>query len=146
MLFRSQTVNNTLRSAEPDFSAAADDSISLGHEAVENGSNMIDHTTELKETGHGLRDAINDKLDEEEADNNFINMDPDAPKVSLTSSENQEPTNISIVCRSDEIKSKEDAASLDSEVESTQTTFWQRIANVFITIWNTIKKLFASDD
>ncbi|MDY6317468.1 MAG: hypothetical protein SPL49_09660, partial [Oribacterium sp.] len=120
-----QTVNNTLRSAEPDFSAAADDSISLGHEAVENGSNMIDHTTELKETGHGLRDAINDKLDEEEADNNFINMDPDAPKVSLTSSENQEPTNISIVCRSDEIKSAEEAESLDSEVDAAGTTFWQ---------------------
>ena len=141
-----QTVNNTLRSAEPDFSAAADDSISLGHEAVENGSNMIDHTTELKETGHGLRDAINDKLDEEEADNNFINMDPDAPKVSLTSSENQEPTNISIVCRSDEIKSAEEAESLDSEVDAAGTTFWQRIANVFITIWNAIKGLFSSDD
>lgn len=141
-----QTVNNTLRSAEPDFSAAADDSISLGHEAVENGSNMIDHTTELKETGHGLRDAINDKLDEEEADNNFINMDPDAPKVSLTSSENQEPTNISIVCRSDEIKSAEEAESLDSEVDAAGTTFWQRIANVFITIWNAIMGLFSSDD
>ena len=141
-----QTVNNTLRSAEPDFSAAADDSISVGHEAIENGGKMIDHTNELKETGHGLRDAINDKLDEEEADNNFINMDPDAPKVSLTSADNQEPTNISIVCRSDEIKSAEEAESLDSEVESQGTTFWQRIANVFITIWNTIKKLFASDD
>ena len=141
-----QTVNNTLRSAEPDFSAAADDSISVGHEAVENGSKMIDHTTELKETGHGLRDAINDKLDEEEADNNFINMDPDAPKVSLTSSENQEPTNISIVCRSDEIKSAEEAESLDSEVDAAGTTFWQRIANVFITIWNAIMGLFSSDD
>jgi uncharacterized protein YoxC len=141
-----QTVNNTLRSAEPDFSAAADDSISVGHEAVENGSKMIDHTTELKETGHGLRDAINDKLDEEEADNNFINMDPDAPKVSLTSDNNQEPTNISIVCRSDEIKSAEEAESLDSEVDAAGTTFWQRIANVFITIWNAIKGLFSSDD
>ena len=141
-----QTVNNTLRSAEPDFSAAADDSISLGHEAVENGSNMIDHTTELKKTGRGLRDAINDKLDEEEADNNFINMDPDAPKVSLTSDNNQEPTNISIVCRSDEIKSAEEAESLDSEVDAAGTTFWQRIANVFITIWNAIKGLFSSDD
>lgn len=141
-----QTVNNTLRSAEPDFSAAADDSISLGHEAVENGSNMIDHTTELKKTGRGLRDAINDKLDEEEADNNFINMDPDAPKVSLTSDNNQEPTNISIVCRSDEIKSAEEAESLDSEVDAAGTTFWQRIANVFITIWNAIMGLFSSDD
>lgn len=141
-----QTVNNTLRSAEPDFSAAADDSISVGHEAVENGSKMIDHTTELKETGHGLRDAINDKLDEEEADNNFINMDPDAPKVSLTSDNNQEPTNISIVCRSDEIKSAEEAESLDSEVDAAGTTFWQRIANVFITIWNAIMGLFSSDD
>ena len=107
---------------------------------------MIDHTTELKETGHGLRDAINDKLDEEEADNNFINMDPDAPKVSLTSDNNQEPTNISIVCRSDEIKSAEEAESLDSEVDAAGTTFWQRIANVFITIWNAIKGLFSSDD
>jgi uncharacterized protein YpuA (DUF1002 family) len=73
-------------------------------------------------------------------------MDPDAPKVSLTSSENQEPTNISIVCRSDEIKSAEEAESLDSEVDAAGTTFWQRIANVFITIWNAIMGLFSSDD
>jgi uncharacterized protein YpuA (DUF1002 family) len=50
------------------------------------------------------------------------------------------------VCRSDEIKSAEEAESLDSEVDAAGTTFWQRIANVFITIWNAIMGLFSSDD
>jgi len=142
-----QNINNVLRSAEPDFNSAADAGLEIGSQAVDNTQDIVDSTKNLKKTGRNLRDTINNKLDEEEADNNFLNMDPDAPKVSLTSDHNQEPTNISIICRSDEITvdDNEDAV-LDSEVPGESTTLFQRIKAVFVKMWNTVTSLFGNDE
>ncbi|WP_029200772.1 hypothetical protein [Oribacterium sp. NK2B42] len=139
-----QNVNNTLRSAEPDFSNAADEGLEIGRQAVDNTEDIVDSTKHLKKTGRKLRDTINNKLDEEEADNNFLNMDPDAAKVSLTSTKNQEPTSISIVCRSEEISADDDEAKvLDSEVSSPATTLMQRVKAVFLKMWNAIRSVFG---
>jgi ElaB/YqjD/DUF883 family membrane-anchored ribosome-binding protein len=138
-----QRVNDTLRSAEPDFSNAADEGLEIGRQAVENTEDIVDSTRHLKKTGRKLRDTINNKLDEEDADNNFLNMDPDAPKVSLTSTKNQEPTSISIVCRSEEISADDNEAKvLDSEVYETSPTLVQRVKAVFKKMWDTIRSVF----
>lgn len=141
-----QNINNVLREAEPDFSAAADNGIEIGKLAVDNTEDIVDSTKHLKNTGRKLRDTINNKLDEEEADNNFLNMDPDAPKVSLTSDNNQEPTNISIICRSEEISvdDNEDKV-LDSEIPDAGTTFFERIKAVFEKMLNVIGSLFGKE-
>ena len=139
-----QNVNNTLRSAEPDFSNAADEGLEIGRQAVDNTEDIVDSTKHLKKTGRKLRDTINNKLDEEEADNNFLNMDPDATKVSLTSTKNQEPTSISIVCRSEEISADDDETKvLDSEVSAPATTLMQRVKAVFLKMWNAIRSVFG---
>ncbi len=139
-----QNVNNVLRSAEPDFSAAADAGLEAGRQAVENTQDIVDSTKHLKTTGRKLRDTINNKLDEEEADNNFLNMDPDAPKVSLTSDNNQEPTSISIVCRSEEISAEDpEEKILDSEIADPATTILQRIKAVFVKLWSGICSVFG---
>lgn len=139
-----QNVNNVLRSAEPDFSAAADAGLEAGRQAVENTQDIVDSTKHLKTTGRKLRDTINNKLDEEEADNNFLNMDPDAPKVSLTSDNNQEPTSISIVCRSEEISAEDpEEKILDSEIADPATTLLQRIKAVFVKLWSGICSVFG---
>ena len=139
-----QNVNNVLRSAEPDLNAAADAGIEAGRQAVENTKDIVDSTKHLKTTGRKLRDTINNKLDEEEADNNFLNMDPDAPKVSLTSTNNQEPTSISIVCRSEEISVDDSKAKiLDSEIPDPATTLLERIKAVFVKLWEGICSVFG---
>ncbi|SFG12778.1 hypothetical protein [Oribacterium sp. WCC10] len=140
-----QNVNNVLRSAEPDFSSAADEGLEIGRKAVDNTQDVVDSTKHLKDTGRKLRNTINDKLDEEEEDNNFLNMDPDAPKVSLTSKDNQEPTSISIVCRSEEISvDNKDEKVLDSEIPDAGSTFIQRLKAVFLRMWNGIKAIFGN--
>ncbi len=142
-----QNLNTTLRSAEPDFSAAADNSFKVGHMAVDNTNKIVDDTKNFKSTGRNLRDTINNKLDEEEADNNFLNMDPDATKVSLTSDKNQEPTSIAIICRSDEISVDDDTTkTLDAEVPDASTTFLGRMKAVFVKLWNTVRSLLGMDD
>ena len=142
-----QNLNSTLRSAEPDFSAAADTSFKVGHMAIDNTNKIVDDTKNFKSTGRNLRDTINNKLDEEEADNNFLNMDPEATKVSLTSDQNQEPTSIAIICRSDEISVDDDTTkTLDAEVPDASTTLLGRIKAVFVKLWNTVRSLLGMDD
>ncbi len=142
-----QNLNSTLRSAEPDFSAAADNSFKVGHMAIDNTNKIVDDTKDFKSTGRNLRDTINNKLDEEEADNNFLNMDPEATKVSLTSDQNQEPTSIAIICRSDEISVSDDTTkTLDAEVPDASTTLLGRIKAVFVKLWNTVRSLLGMDD
>lgn len=142
-----QNLNSTLRSAEPDFSAAADNSFKVGHMAIDNTNKIVDDTKNFKSTGRNLRDTINNKLDEEEADNNFLNMDPEATKVSLTSDQNQEPTSIAIICRSNEISVSDDTTkTLDAEVPDASTTLLGRIKAVFVKLWNTVRSLLGMDD
>lgn len=142
-----QNLNSTLRSAEPDFSAAADNSFKVGHMAIDNTNKIVDDTKDFKSTGRNLRDTINNKLDEEEADNNFLNMDPEATKVSLTSDQNQEPTSIAIICRSDEISVSDDTTkTLDAEIPDASTNLLGRIKAVFVKLWNTVRSLLGMDD
>ena len=140
-----QTLNNTLRSASEDLSRAGDDSIALGREAVSNADDMIENTRKMKEAGADLRKAINDELDEQEADNNFLNMDPDAVKESLTSGRNGEPSSIQIICRTEEISVDDDNAAevMDAELPPEKTTFPGRVAAIFRTFWSRILGLFG---
>lgn len=139
-----QTLNDTLRAASEDLSAAGDTGIAIGREAVDNSNKMIENTKNMKEAGADLRKSINDKLDEEEADNNFINMDPDAEAVSLTSTANVEPSSVSIICRTAEIKiNDDDNATVDAEFPEQKTTFLSRVANVFKALFSKIKGIFV---
>ena len=140
-----QTINNTLRAASQNFSAAGDDALRTGQLAVDNTRKIIKNTENLKNSGADLRKSINNELDEKEAEHNFLNMDPYAEKVSLTSEKNQEPKSVQIICRSDEITIKDSAKSLDSEVDAEGITLWQRIINVFHRVAELVAGLFGKE-
>ncbi len=141
-----QTVNDTLRSASENLSAAGDAALEAGDLAVDNTEKIVDNTKNLKNSGADLRKSINDELDEKEAENNFLNMDPDAVKESFTSEKNQEPTALSIVCRTEEISLDDDEEeSLDAEEEGESLSSFQRIINVFKKIWHAIKHVLGLD-
>ena len=140
-----QTINNTLRAASQNFSVAGDDALRTGQLAVDNTRKIVKNTENLKNSGADLRKSINDELDEKEAEHNFLNMDPYAEKVSLTSEKNQEPKSVQIICRSDEITIKDSAKSLDSEVDAEGLTLWQRIINVFHRVTELVAGLFGKE-
>ena len=141
-----QTVNDTLRSASENLSAAGDAALEAGDLAVDNTEKIVDNTKNLKNSGADLRKSINDELDEKEAENNFLNMDPDAVKESFTSEKNQEPTALSIVCRTEEISLDDDEEeSLDAEEAEENLSSFQRIVNVFKKIWHAIKSVLGLD-
>lgn len=140
-----QTINNTLRAASQNFSAAGDNALRTGQLAVDNTRKIVKNTENLKNSGADLRKSINDELDEKEAEHNFLNMDPYAEKVSLTSEKNPEPKSVQIICRSDEITIKDSAKSLDSEVDAEGLTLWQRIINVFHRVAELVDGLFGKE-
>lgn len=140
-----QTINNTLRAASQNFSAAGDNALRTGQLAVDNTRKIVKNTENLKNSGADLRKSINDELDEKEAEHNFLNMDPYAEKVSLTSEKNPEPKSVQIICRSDEITLKDSAKSLDSEVDAEGLTLWQRIINVFHRVAELVAGLFGKE-
>ena len=140
-----QTINNTLRAASQNFSAAGDNALRTGQLAVDNTRKIVKNTENLKNSGADLRKSINDELDEKEAEHNFLNMDPYAEKVSLTSEKNPEPKSVQIICRSDEITIKDSAKSLDSEVDAEGITLWQRIINVFHRVAELVAGLFGKE-
>lgn len=140
-----QTINNTLRAASQNFSAAGDNALRTGQLAVDNTRKIVKNTENLKNSGADLRKSINDELDEKEAEHNFLNMDPYAEKMSLTSEKNQEPKSVQIICRSDEITIKDSAKSLDSEVDAEGITLWQRIINVFHRVAELVAGLFGKE-
>ncbi len=140
-----QTINNTLRAASQNFSSAGDNALRTGQLAVDNTRKIVKNTENLKNSGADLRKSINDELDEKEAEHNFLNMDPYAEKVSLTSEKNPEPKSVQIICRSDEITLKDSAKSLDSEVDAEGLTLWQRIINVFHRVAELVAGLFGKE-
>lgn len=140
-----QTINNTLRAASQNFSAAGDNALRTGQLAVDNTRKIVKNTENLKNSGADLRKSINDELDEKEAEHNFLNMDPYAEKVSLTSEKNPEPKSVQIICRSDEITLKDSTKSLDSEVDAEGLTLWQRIINVFHRVAELVAGLFGKE-
>ena len=142
-----QTVNDTIRSAEENFSNAADEGLEAGRQAVDNTGKIVENVKDLKASGADLRKSINDELDEKEAENNFLNMDPYAVKESLTSNKNPEPSSVSIICRTDEISADDEEAQkvLDAEEAEAQSSVWERIINVFKKIWYAITGIFSKD-
>lgn len=139
--------NDTLRSASDNLDAAADAGLNAGELAVDNAGRMIENTKNLKDSGSELRKSINDELDEKEAENNFLNMDPDAVKLSFTSEKNPEPSSLSIVARTEEISVEDNTVeTLDSEQAEAQSTVFHRISQVFVRIWEIITGLFSSED
>lgn len=138
------TINETMKSIQPDLDAAADTGLEAGKQAVSNTRKILDTTESMKNTTRGMQDTINNELDKTEDDSNILNLDPTAPKVSLTSEQNEEPNSIQIVCRTDEISIDDDEDELlDAEqAETDNLGALGRIVNVFKKLFEAIVGVF----
>ena len=93
---------------------------------------------------HLVNDAVTGKIDEIEEDSNFLEIDPDAAKVSFTSEKNPAHESIQVILRTQEISLDDDTEEAkDLETEAEDIGFWGRVVEVFKNIWNTIVGLFT---
>lgn len=74
--------------------------------------------------------------------NNILLMDAAAQAVSLTSEENPSPSSVQVLIRSREIKKEEPAAQTEEEVWMEQSTFWDRVTQMFRDFWAAVTGIF----
>ena len=74
--------------------------------------------------------------------NNILLMDAGAAAVSLTSEENPSPSSVQVLIRSQEIKAEEPEAEAKAGETAAQTTFWERVARMFLDFWAAVTGIF----
>ncbi len=105
----------------------------------------------LGQTGviRSAKDAITALIDDEwnshtGGDNRILLMDSSASPVSLTSSENNSPSSIQVILRSEEIKVPEESKDQKTADETSGGgTFLDRVAAMFRDFWSAITGLFS---
>lgn len=126
------------------LSSAANQSLSAIGAAVRQAARGTGSTQSARDAQSSLRDLIDEKWTDYTGDlNNLLLIDANAPAVSMTDSRNPAPVTVQYVMRTQEIKVKE--AEEDTAVTAQQKdtrSLWQRIADLFVGIWNDFIGLF----
>lgn len=107
---------------------------------------LLDEISEVRSAGKSMKETLDGEIDELEEDTNFLNMDPEAEKVSFTSEKNREPNSLQIILRTDEISGEDDTTDIsDMETESTDgMTPFQRMWHVIVEIFRAVIEIFKN--
>lgn len=126
------------------LSDATNQSLSAIAAAVRQAAQGTGSTRSARDAQSSLRDLIDEKWTDYTGDlNNLLLIDTNAPAVSMTDSRNPAPETVQYVMRTQEIRVKE--ADEDTAVAAQQKdarSLWQRIADLFVGIWQDFIGLF----
>ena len=137
--------HEALKDASGDADTALSQSIQSSLSMIEKTFGMFDALDGLQSAGGTAKDALDGEVDRFENENRFLDMDPNAEKVSFTSDQNKVPDSLQIVLRTDEISADDNEAEvLDADQPAADIGLWQRIKNVFIQIFEAIKNIFGN--
>ena len=132
-------VQNTLKASSDEMDVAAKDSLMASMELLNKSLNVLDSTAGIRRAGRTMKDVIDSQLDKFDTENRFLFMDPDAEKVSFTSSKNPEPRTLQVVLRTDEISlENEEHKTLDAETEEPEVSPLKRMWNVLVKMWRSL--------
>lgn len=137
-------VQNTLKNSSNNLDAATRDSIRGTLELLDKSLSVLDSTASIRHAGVTMKDAIDKEWDDLDGDTRFLNMDPNAEKVSFTSNENQEPESVQIILRTAEISLDDDDEILDAESETASQSPLRRIWNVLVKMWKAFVEIFKN--
>lgn len=138
-------VQNTLKASSDEMDVAAKDSLMASMELLNKSLNVLDSTAGIRRAGRTMKDVIESQLDKFDTENRFLFMDPDAEKVSFTSSKNPEPRTLQVVLRTDEISlENEEHKTLDAETEEPEVSPLKRMWNVLVKMWRSLVDIFKN--
>lgn len=138
-------VQNTLKASSDEMDVAAKDSLMASMELLNKSLNVLDSTAGIRRAGRTMKDVIDSQLDKFDTENRFLFMDPDAEKVSFTSSKNPEPRTLQVVLRTDEISlENEEHKTLDVETEEPEVSPLKRMWNVLVKMWRSLVDIFKN--
>lgn len=139
-------LNDTLISAGDSLDAGTKATLQGMEKLLDKNLTMIDNISAIREAGDSMKSTLDEQLDKFENENNFLNMDPEADKISFTSSKNPSPNSVQIVLRTDEISDDDDATDI-SDQESTSDSDegpLKRMWNVLVAIVKAIIQIFQN--
>lgn len=139
-------VNDTLISAGDSLDAGTRDSLQGLSGLLEKSLSVIDSITSIREASEEMKRTLDEQLDKYEEENQFLNMDPEADKISFTSTKNPSPNSLQIILRTDEISDEDETTDI-SDLEADRTGDegpFQRMWNVIVEIFRAIVDIFRN--
>lgn len=139
-------VNQTAIAAGDSMDAGLRESLVGLQSTLDKSLGMLDSVAGVREAGEGMKRTLDEQLDKFEDENNFLNLDPEAKKMSFTSSKNQSPDSLQIVLRTDEISHESqttDITDLEDSAGETAGPF-RRMWNVIVQIFKAIAEIFRN--
>ena len=138
-------VQNTLKASSGDIDDAARESLQASMELLDKSLGILDGTSGVRRAGRTMKDVIDSELDRYDTENRFLFMDPEAEKVSFTSSENPSPKTLQVILRTDEISlDDEEHKTMDAETQEPKISPLRRMWNVLVKMWQAIADVFKN--
>lgn len=132
-----------LKSAGTDLDAGTKKTLEGLAASLRATARSLGTTSNVKSAKNNLSSIIEDTWNEYTGEkSNMLLMDSTAEAVSLTDSRNASPQSIQVLIRTQEIKADDEAAEDLTPAETVQTTFWQRVGQMFKDFWATITGIF----
>ncbi|HPR40311.1 MAG TPA: hypothetical protein PKV62_04760, partial [Oscillospiraceae bacterium] len=138
------SVNEAAQDSRESLSEGTADSLANLADTLRRIGSGLTGTEDIRDAKDSISGIIEDEWDDHTGeDDNLLNADAEAAKVSLTSEKNEEPATIQVLLRSEEIKAREEEETEESGAAETSVGFWGRVANLFVKIWGGITGLFG---
>lgn len=139
LTYTKQLLNQTEEILDP----AAEASLRGMTELLDKSMANMDDVRALKTANSKVKSTIDKQFDQFEEENNFLNLDAEAPLQSFTSEKNPVPTSLQIILRTQEISADDDTEAVgDLEQTTEHMGIMDRIAILFEEILMRIKNLF----
>ena len=137
-------VQNALKNSSDNLDAATRDGIRGTLDLLDKSLSVLDSTASIRHAGVTMKEAIDKEWDDLDGDTRVLNMDPNAEKISFTSSENEEPNSVQIILRTAEISLDDDDELLDAEGDTASQSPLRRIWNVLVKMWKAFVEIFKN--
>ncbi len=139
LLMAQDTLKNVMDTTDDALSQSIDASISM----IDRSMKMFDATDSMRESGKMAKDTLDDETTKMEEENNFLNIDPTAERISLTSSKNDAPSSMQIVLRTKEISNEDKTTPIvDAEAGDSDIGLIGRVKRVFVRIFDAVTAIF----
>ena len=130
-------VNTTMIAAGDSLDAGTKNSLEGLRGLLDKSLTTLDSITAVRTASEGMKDTLDEQLDKYEDENNFLNIDPEADKISFTSSKNPSPHSLQIILRTDEISDDDEATDI-SDMEDAE----DEEVGPFTRMWRVLTKIF----
>lgn len=137
--------NETMIAAGDSLDAGLKESLSGLNAMLGKSLVVLDETADVRVAGEGIKNTLDEQLDKFEEENQFLNMDPEAPMISFTSPKNPSPHSLQIILRTDEISTDNDADQLldaEAAAKPIELSPLARMWMVLVEIFNAVVSIF----